>query len=147
MVSEIGGRRRKLLCPWSRPEAHTYVRPSANRHLVANACLLVPLRLHSGKHWRAFGDREGDAALWASELVPRLGPPAALLVTGDITDGKVGRKRSHRHRTLRSVVPSRAAARVTMNNLQVYTRCISYCRLPAALASSRRRSGWAMPGC
>lgn len=44
-----------------------------------------------GKHWRAFGDREGDAALWASELVPRLGPPAALLVTGDITDGKTAR--------------------------------------------------------
>ena len=41
------------------------------------------------KYWAAFGDREGDAALWATELVPRLGPPAAVLVTGDITDSKV----------------------------------------------------------
>lgn len=43
-----------------------------------------------GKYWTLFGDREGDAALWARELVPRLGPPAALICTGDLTDSKVG---------------------------------------------------------
>lgn len=41
------------------------------------------------KYWRLFGDREGDAALWAQQVVPRL-RPAAALVTGDITDSKVG---------------------------------------------------------
>ncbi|PRW58812.1 metallophosphoesterase [Chlorella sorokiniana] len=39
------------------------------------------------KYWRLFGDREGDAALWAQQVVPRL-RPAAALVTGDITDSK-----------------------------------------------------------
>ncbi len=42
------------------------------------------------KYWRLFGDREGDAALWAQQVVPRL-RPAAALVTGDITDSKVGK--------------------------------------------------------
>jgi hypothetical protein len=41
------------------------------------------------KYWRQFGDREGDALLWASQVVPRLGA-AAIVITGDITDSKVG---------------------------------------------------------
>lgn len=40
------------------------------------------------KYWRLFGDREGDAAVWAQQVVPRL-RPATMLITGDITDSKV----------------------------------------------------------
>ena len=40
------------------------------------------------KYWRQFGDREGDAALFAQRLVPRLAPWGVAL-TGDITDSKV----------------------------------------------------------
>jgi hypothetical protein len=41
------------------------------------------------KYWRQFGDREGDAALFAQRLVPRLGLAGAC-ITGDLTDSKVG---------------------------------------------------------
>jgi hypothetical protein len=39
------------------------------------------------KYWKMFGNREGDALLWAERLVPRLGV-AGVAVTGDITDAK-----------------------------------------------------------
>lgn len=42
------------------------------------------------KYWRLFGDREGDAVLWAQSVVPRIAP-AAVLVTGDLTDSKTAR--------------------------------------------------------
>jgi hypothetical protein len=41
------------------------------------------------KYWRQFGDREGDAVLFAQRLVPRLGLAGAC-ITGDLTDSKVG---------------------------------------------------------
>ena len=37
--------------------------------------------------WASFGDREGDARLFAQHLLPRLAP-SAVLITGDLVDAR-----------------------------------------------------------
>ncbi|RMZ56666.1 hypothetical protein APUTEX25_002755 [Auxenochlorella protothecoides] len=66
--------------------------------LVAGAAVPPPVTLlqlsdlhlaapNSSGAWAAFGDREGDLRAFTAHLLPRL-RPRALLVTGDLTDGK-----------------------------------------------------------
>lgn len=45
------------------------------------------LSTNVAKYWGAFGDREGDLALFARQLLPLLAPRAAVL-SGDLTDSK-----------------------------------------------------------
>lgn len=49
------------------------------------------------KFLQKFGDRVGDAKLFASEVVPRLNP-AALVITGDLTDSKTAQGSGKQHR-------------------------------------------------
>ena len=115
------------------------------------------------KYWASFGDREGDAALWAQQVVPRL-RPAAVLVTGDITDSKVGGDWMRAPAALRSpwLAHVYAGTCTWAHTLQGSGRpptcsrqtpsCprLSHtllCRPPAARACSRRWSGWATLAC
>ena len=102
------------------------------------------------KYWDLFGNREGDALLWAEQLVPRLGLAGAA-ITGDITDSKA---RARLRGCLVLVVqqllalpsllfswwpPDAQPARPSAPT--------PACRPLAARGCSRRPSGWRTPAC
>ncbi|EFN57681.1 hypothetical protein CHLNCDRAFT_50941 [Chlorella variabilis] len=86
------------------------------------------------KYWDLFGNREGDALLWAEQLVPRLGLAGAA-ITGDITDSKARAR-------LRGCLTSRG------EGLQQEAEWLAYAGLLRALAASGLPAGrvWDLPG-